>query len=193
MILDAPGAHRIICFFNTRSFWPGAYSPQTNSLYMPYIKNCLNMTAASPATETMPATPESRIGISAPGVPQEELNGLAKVNMETGEITQWPTGPIPTNSSILATAGNLVFWGDINRRYRALDADSGEVLWETIVGAPVSTSNITYAVNGRQYVAVITGNNLSHPGLNTGTMGPIQLNINNSGSVNALYVFALPE
>ena len=193
VILDAPGAHRIICFFNTRSFWPGAYSPQTNSLYMPYIKNCLNMTAASPATETLPAMPESRIGISAPGVPPEELNGLAKVNMETGEITQWPTGPIPTNSSILATAGNLVFWGDINRRYRALDADSGEVLWETIVGAPVSTSNITYAVNGRQYVAVITGNNLSHPGLNTGTMGPIQLNINNSGSVNALYVFALPE
>jgi alcohol dehydrogenase (cytochrome c) len=193
LVLDEPGAHRIICFFNARSYWPSAYSPRTNSMYVPYINNCLNMTAASPATETLPATPESRIGIPLPGGDLDELNGLAKVNMETGEITLWPSGRIPTNSSMLTTAGDLVFWGDINRRYRAQDADSGEVLWETILGGPVSTSNITYAVNGRQYVAVITGNNLSHPGLNTGTMGPIRLNLDNSGNVNALYVFALPE
>ena len=73
------------------------------------------------------------------------------------------------------------------------DAENGEVLWETIVGGPISTSNITYAVNGRQYVAVITGNNLSHPGINTGTMGPLRLNIDNSPTSNGLYVFALPE
>ncbi len=193
LIASGPGDHNIICFFNTRSYWPSAYSPQTNSLYVPYIKNCLNMTARTPATETMPAMPESRIGITAPGVPPEELNGLAKVNMETGEITQWPTGEVPTNSSILTTAGGLVFWGDINRRFRAVDAENGEVLWETIVGGPISTSNITYAVNGRQYVAVITGNNLSHPGINTGTMGPLRLNIDNSPTSNGLYVFALPE
>ena len=77
--------------------------------------------------------------------------------------------------------------------FRAVNAENGEVLWETIVGGPISTSNITYAVNGRQYVAVITGNNLSHPGLNTGTMGPIRLNLDNSPQSNALYVFALPE
>ncbi|HEY0962499.1 MAG TPA: PQQ-binding-like beta-propeller repeat protein [Pseudomonadales bacterium] len=193
VIADAPGDHNIVCWFNTRSYWPSAYSPQTNSLYVPYIKNCLNMTAASPATETLPAMPESRIGITAPGVPQEELNGLAKVNMETGEITQWPTGEIPTNSAMLTTAGGLVFWGDINRRFRAQDAENGEVLWETIVGGPISMGNITYSVNGRQYVAVITGNNLSHPGINTGTMGPLRLNIDNSPTSNGLYVFALPE
>jgi len=192
-LAEFPGDHNIVCFFNTRSYWPGAYSPATNSVYMPYIKNCLNMTAASPATETMPAQPESRIGIPAAGVPNEELNGLAKINMETGEIVQWPTGPIPTTSSILATAGDLIFWGDINRRFRAQDAETGEVLWETIVGSPVSTSNITYSVDGRQYVAVVTGNNLSHPGINTGTMGPIRLNLNNSAASNAVYVFALPE
>jgi alcohol dehydrogenase (cytochrome c) len=105
----------------------------------------------------------------------------------------WPSGRIPNNSSVLATAGDLIFLGDINRRYRAMDPDSGEVLWETILGAPISTSNITYAVNGRQYVAVITGDNLSHPGLNTGTMGPIRLNLNNSPGSNVLYVFALPQ
>lgn len=192
LILDVPGAHRIICYFNTRSYWPGAYSPRTNSLYMPYIKNCLNMTAAAPATETSPATPESRIGIVKPGLSPDELNGLARVNLETGEITQWPTGVVPTTSAILATAGDLVFWGDINRRFRAQDAETGTVLWETILGGPPSVGNISYAVNGRQYVAVLTGNNLSHPGLNTGTMGPLRLDIAN-GYGNGLYVFALPE
>jgi alcohol dehydrogenase (cytochrome c) len=126
-------------------------------------------------------------------VSNDELNGLAKVNMETGEITQWPTGPIPTTSAMLATAGDLIFWGDINRRFRAQDADTGEVLWETILSSPMSNGNITYSVNGRQYVAVITGNNLSHPGINTGTMGPIRLNLDNSGQSNGITVFALPE
>ena len=192
LILDEPGAHRIICYFNTRSYWPGSYNPQRNAMYVPYIKNCLNMTSATPASESMPAMPQSRIGISAPGVPPEELNGMAKVNMETGEITYWVTGPVPTTSSVLTTAGDLLFWGDINRRFRAQDLDTGEVLWETILNAPVSTSNITYAVDGKQYVAVITGNNLSHPGLNTGSMGPIKLNLDN-GNGNSVYVFALPD
>ena len=50
-----------------------------------------------------------------------------------------------------------MFWGDANRRFRAFDADSGKVLWETVVGGIVMTSTITYAVNGKQYVAVVTG------------------------------------
>lgn len=192
LILDEPGMHHIICFFNTRSYWPTSYHPGKNALYVPYIRNCLNMTAAAPATETTPAMPESRIGIPQPGIDPDEMNGLARVDMETGEITHWPTGRIPTNSSILTTSGNLVFWGDINRRYRAMHADTGEVLWETILGGPISTSNITYAVDGRQYVAVITGDNLAHPGLNTGTMGPVRLNLRNGAGNNTIYVFALP-
>ena len=193
VVAKRPGDHNLVCFFNTRSYWPTAYNPGNNSLYVPYINNCLNMTAATPATEKRPAMPESRIGSPLPGLDLDELNGLARVNLETGEITRWPTGRIPTNSAMLATAGNLVFWGDINRRYRAIDADSGQVLWQTILGGPISTSNITYAVNGKQYIAVITGDNLSHPGLNTGTMGPIRLNLSNGYNSNTLYVFALPD
>jgi alcohol dehydrogenase (cytochrome c) len=193
LVLDKPGAQRLICFFNTRSYWPTAYSPRTNSLYVPYINNCLRMTAGTPSTAKEPGKPESRVGEPMPGGRMEEMNGLAKVDMETGQITHWPMGPIPTNSSILATAGDLIFMGDINRRYWAQDARSGEVLWRTVLPSPVSTSNITYAVNGRQYIAVVTGNNMAHPGLNTGTMGPVRLNLDNSGDSNAIMVFALPS
>src|ERR1700744_3289294 len=41
------GERHTICFYNTRSFWPTAYSPNTNSLYVPYIDNCLDMTSKS--------------------------------------------------------------------------------------------------------------------------------------------------
>ena len=192
LVADRPGAQNLVCFFNTRSYWPSAYSPRTNSLYVPYINNCLRMTAGRPATAKDPGQPESRIGEPLPGSRMEEMNGLAKVNMETGQITRWPLGPIPTNSSILATAGDLVFMGDINRRYWAQDAETGAILWRTVLPGPVSTSNTTYAVNGRQYIAVITGANLAHPGLNTGTMGPVALNLDNSGDSNSIMVFALP-
>src|SRR5690606_5805012 len=99
LILDRPGAHRIICYFNTRSYWPGAYSPQTNSLYMPYIKNCLNMTAAAPATETTPAPPPSRIRLPPPGSTPEASSGLANDHLDTGDLTPAPPGPLPTTST----------------------------------------------------------------------------------------------
>jgi len=192
LIMKEPGDHHVICYWNTRSYWPSAYNPERNALYVPFIRNCLNMTAAVPASEGVPAQPQSRIGIAAPGATPETMNGMARIDMETGEIEYWHTGPIPTTASILTTAGDLLFWGDINRRFRAQDADTGEVLWETILGGPISTSNITYAVDGRQYVAVITGRNLSAPGLNNTSTAPIRLNLD-MGNGNNLYVFALPE
>ena len=80
----------------------------------------------------------------------ESLHGSGRVDWRR---QQWAPG----NGAVLATAGDLVFWGDLNRRFKAFDAETGKVLWETIVGGIVSVSTITYAVNGKQYVAVMTG------------------------------------
>jgi alcohol dehydrogenase (cytochrome c) len=90
---------------------------------------------------------------------------------------------------MLATAGNLIFWGDMDRRFRAFDADTGEILWETIVGGIIQNSTITYAVNGRQYVAILTGDGAS------GTGGPLSVvqTLTAVRGHNAIYVFALPE
>ena len=188
LIVRKPGEEHIVCYFNTRSFWPTAYSPQNNSLYVPYVRNCLDIAAANPATKTR----EKRVGSAEPGVPENELNGLARINLETGEITHWPMGRYPTNSAMLTTAGNLVFWGDLNNHYRAMDAASGKVLWETTLGGPIAMSNITYAVDGQQYVAVIAGQTLAFQTLTTGGMGPIPLTLDASGE-STLYVFALPK
>ena len=59
--------------------------------------------------------------------------------------------------SLVATGGGLIFGGDSNGRFRAFDDETGEVLWEINLGSSVSGYPITYAVDGRQYVAVNTG------------------------------------
>jgi hypothetical protein len=47
---------------------------------------------------------------------------LAKINLESGEMTYFNQGRAPTNGAVLATAGDLSFHGDLNRRFRAFDA-----------------------------------------------------------------------
>jgi alcohol dehydrogenase (cytochrome c) len=80
-----------------------------------------------------------------------------------------------------------VFWGDRNQKFRAFDAETGKVLWETTLGGTIQNSTITYAVNGKQYVAVLTGEGLT-------TSSPIgQAQIEPTRRYNALYVFALPD
>jgi len=88
---------------------------------------------------------------------------------------------------MLATAGDLVFWGDLDRRLRAFDVESGDILWESIVSGPMTNSTITYAVDGTQYIAVFVGQ-----GLMTG--GLIELaEIKAPQGNNSVVVFALPE
>ena len=60
----------------------------------------------------------------------------------------------------LATAGGLVFSADNAGNFFALDADSGAPLWHTQVGGLVRANPVTFAVDGKQYVAASAGNSL---------------------------------
>lgn len=177
---EAPGERHIICYHNTTSFWPSAYHPGTNSIYVPWVDTCLDMTAGDPPAGD---TRDSVMNSASP----DEFAGLAKINMATGAIEHIYKGRAPGNGGVLATAGGLVFWGDLDRRFRAFDADDGAILWETVLGGTVQMSTISYAVDGRQYVAVFTGE-----GLLTGRL--IQMaELTPTRSHNAIYVFALPD
>ena len=60
-------------------------------------------------------------------------------------------------SGALSTEGDLVFIGDLDRTFAALDATTGETLWSTRLPAPAHGYPITYEANGRQFVAIPTG------------------------------------
>ena len=178
------GERHLNCFHNTRSFWSTAYDPTRNALYIPFHDSCLDMTANA----ENPSGWGPRVGVIRPGSDPDEFMGMAKVDLATGKIERIYTQPVPGNGSALVTGGDLLFWGDMARRFRAFDSDNGEVLWETVLGGIIQTSTITYAVDGRQYIAVLTGDAAS------GTNGPARLSgVATVRGHNEIYAFALPE
>jgi len=177
LVFRKKGEEKIICFFNTRSYWPAAYSPLTNSMYVPYIDVCLDNVENG-----------KRESVARPGSDPQKRNAIAKINMETGEIMRFAEQRAPSNGAVLATAGNLIFWGDLDRHFHAYDATTGKQLWDQIVGGSVAVSTITYAVNGKQYVAILTGEGAMTNGLVTAQAPELKRALNHT----AVYVFALP-
>jgi alcohol dehydrogenase (cytochrome c) len=88
--------------------------------------------------------------------------------------------------SLLSTGSGLLFGGDANGRFRAWDQANGKILWEVNLGSPVTGYPIAYNVDGKEYIAVSTGNSLVSGGtLNlTPELKPSVL--------NQLFVFSLP-
>ncbi len=158
----------------------GAYSPLTNMMYMPLRNVCARMLATTAgddiSNELYSLAWRSQI---TPGT--DQVGTVQAISAETGEIT-WTYGQRAATMSLVATGGGLVFGGDVNGRFRALDHETGDVLWEVNLGSSVSGFPIAFAVDGRQYVAV-----------STGTPRFLTLTPELHPSVgNNLFVFALP-
>ena len=159
----------------------GAYSPLTNLMYMPLRNVCARMLATTlddeTASELYAIAWRSQI---APGT--DQVGTVQAISAATGETT-WTYEQRAATMSLVATGGGLVFGGDVNGRFRALDHETGDVLWEINLGSAVTGFPITYAVDGQQFVAV-----------STGTPRFIELTPELHPSLgNNLFVFALPD
>ena len=167
----------------------GAYSPDTNALYMPLNNACMDI--AMSVEEAGPSDGyDVRVQVRhLPGVDPDTapVGRLEALSASTGDTLWLYEQRAPIYGSVLATGGNLLFSGDVVRRFRAFDAESGEVLWQTILNGPVSGRPMTFSVGGRQYLAVGAG------GLTQGT-GFLQLTpeLTTPSGSNTLFVFALP-
>jgi PQQ-dependent dehydrogenase (methanol/ethanol family) len=179
------GQERFVCPTPTGGKnWPsGTYSPLTNAMYYPLQNTCMTV-----APTHSRQTPDSLYGIRsnaqiAPGA--DGVGSVHAISVETGQ-TLWTFDQYAGVMSLMSTAGGLVFGGDANGRFRALDQATGEILWEVNLGSPVSGYPISFAVNGRQYVAVSTGSSLAGSGMLalTPDLRP--------STGNNLFVFALP-
>jgi PQQ-dependent dehydrogenase (methanol/ethanol family) len=168
----------------------GAYSPLTNTMYYPLRNTCANMMATanfeSETAQALTAGGQGGLAIYSlaarhqltPGT--ENLGTVRAISAETGK-TEWLYEQRAGTMSLAATGGGLVFGGDSNGRFRAHDHDTGEILWEVNLGSSVSGYPITFAVDGKQYVAVNTGS------------GQVNLTPELRPSRGAnVYVFALP-
>jgi alcohol dehydrogenase (cytochrome c) len=79
------------------------------------------------------------------------------VNASSGAVIWKYQSKRPMLASVTTTSANLIFTGELTGDFVVLDASQGDVLYRFNTGGPVTAGVITYAVNGKQYVAVASG------------------------------------
>jgi len=182
-LFSAVGDRRFICptVNGGKNFQAGAYSPLTNTMYYALQNACAMVTAIENTPTTFYAIQNNNQ--IAPGT--DKIGTVQAISVETGK-TVWKYEQRAGYMSLVATRGGLIFGGDTNGHFRAFDQNSGAVLWEINLGSPATGYPITYAVGGKQYVAVSTGNSLVSTGLNR--LAP-ELHPSTASNI---FVFALP-
>ena len=173
--------------------WPsGAYNPNTGLMYQPQQNLCMLHTgnAASPTPEEVYAS--SVVFVEDPTIDQTPypVGRVDAVSIESGRVAWTHQQRAGMLSGLVATAGGLVFGGDANRRFKAFDDLSGQVLWETILSGPVTGHPISYQADGRQYIAVPVGGGTAEPERRVLSIHP---EMKPSRGINAIFVFALPS
>lgn len=172
-----------------KSWLPGSIDPATHVLYEPLVESCQDLT---------PAPKGERGGLST-GVrfsirPRPDSDGrygrVQAIDLTTGKTIWTARHRAPQSAGVLATAGGLVFSGSIDRAFRAHDAATGKVLWQTRLNDVPSAAPITYAVDGKQYVAMVVGFGSPQSVTFTALTPEIQLPLKRSST---LFVFTLPS
>src|SRR5712671_5465321 len=95
-----------------------------------------------------------------PGEKSQKL--LVAFNLDSGSIAwkYYQVGVGRSSGGTMATAGDLVFFGDDAGSFEAVDAHSGKPLWHFNTGQDMSASPMSYAVAGKQYVAIAAGSDI---------------------------------
>jgi alcohol dehydrogenase (cytochrome c) len=170
-----------------RNWSPTSFVQATHMLFVTARDVCMDMV---PASGNAFLTTGVNIQYAAPPDGDGNYGVLQAIDMETGKV-KWEVRRRQTpDMGVLTTGGGLLFTGWMDRQFVAYDQASGEELWSTGVSGVPNASAITYAVDGKQYVAMVTGHgnplSLGIPDVIPETQLPP---VNSS----TLYVFALPE
>jgi len=165
--------------------WPaGAYSPLTNTMYFPLQNMC--QTATTTTDQRDPSKVYGLTMVQQLPLGVDKLGTVFAISVENGQTT-WKYEQRAGTLSVVATGGGLVFGGDSAGRFRALDDRTGKVLWETDLGSAVSGFPVTFAVGGKQYIAVAAGSSLV-----ANTAARLTPELRPTGNAPGIFVFALP-
>jgi len=188
-LVPGDGKVKFVCphVEGAKNWIPSAYNPDTKMIFVPLVESCMYMTPVAPG-ETGLLSTGVRISLS----PRDGSDGLfgrmQAINLETKKTVWTDRQRAPRTSGVLSTSGGLVFAGSLDRQFTAYDDATGKKLWTRRLNEVLNSAPITYAVNGKQYVAVVLGLGGMHSKLYMPLVPEIKNPVNRSSS---LWVFEL--
>jgi len=133
---------------------PTAYDPERNRYFIPVIESCgLHVNVPQ---ETEWQAREYWLG-GAPKMGPAITGSVTAVDVNTGAVVGKHETPYPMFGGLLATKGGLVFATRPEGEIIALDSDSLNELWSFTTNTGMNAPPMTFAVDGKQYVAVLAG------------------------------------
>jgi PQQ-dependent dehydrogenase (methanol/ethanol family) len=137
--------------------WNGpAYDPGSNSLFVPAVEWCGTFSKSPKDPPIMQGM--HYYGGAVASDPREKSKGwLTAFDASTGKERWKYASPTPLVAGVTATSGGVLFTGDLNNDFLALDAKTGNVLYRFNTGGSIGGGVITYALDGKQYVATTSG------------------------------------
>jgi alcohol dehydrogenase (cytochrome c) len=155
---EAGGARACPGAASFASGWNGtAYSPATNFVYVNTNDDCAAASrdgrdAALDIANPIPESTVADVARNSGGV-----GWLHAVDLNTGKIAWAYRANAPLLAAVTTTAGGVVFTGDLHGDFYAFDARDGQVIYRTQMGKPIAGGIASYAVSGKQYIAVTGG------------------------------------
>jgi PQQ-dependent dehydrogenase (methanol/ethanol family) len=140
-----------------KEFVPSSFSPRTGLLYIPAHNTCMDYEGT--AVNYIAGTPYLGASVRmypGPGGYQGELIGWDVEHAK--KVWSVKDADLPVYSGVLSTGGDVVFYGTMEGWFRALDAHTGKILWQTRLASGIVGNPMTFlGPEGKQYVAIYSG------------------------------------
>jgi PQQ-dependent dehydrogenase (methanol/ethanol family) len=139
-----------------KNWQPSAFSPRTGLLYIPENNLCEDVEALE--ANYIEGTPYLGANIKMYAGAGGHRGALDAWDPVAGASVWIRKEKFPAGSGALVTAGDLVFYGTLDGWFKAVDARSGDLIWQYKTASGIIGQPITYrGPDGKQYVAVLSG------------------------------------